>query len=112
MSVTWSRDLDGNDWGSIRSMPRGPAKRTVTSTKTINLSNSNKEGYSGNPTTFVDIDDPRISAVQRKYRSAGAAAFRKNMPLVSDLIQSGVVMPTGKMMENVVNKVRKIANGG
>ena len=129
MSVTWSRDFGGNDWGSgsewgfpqmskrtkLERMGNNSVPKIEHSE--IRIKNiipnvkSNDEGYSGNPTSFIDVDDRRVKKYQIAYSEHGRKEFRKNIDLVGKLIQCGVVMPTEQLMLKSVEKLKKIASG-
>ena len=113
MSVVWASGGDGAEWGDSfnpfgNSCKPQNVRREVTLIPNLD---SNKEGYFGSPTSFIDIDDPRISKFQRRYSENGRQCFRDNIKTVEKLIKSGIVMPTGFMVAKAVEKLRKIANG-
>ena len=110
MSVVWARDSDCNEWGDAfrpfsRRQPDQCDRHAIPDVV------SNKDGYSGNPTSFIDVNDPRVADAQRKHEERNKDGFRKNMSLVAALIQKGVVMPTDKMILKSVEKLKKIASG-
>lgn len=110
MSVVWARDSDCNEWGNAFS-PFSRRQPDKYNRHVIPDIVSNKEGYSGNPTSFIDVNDPRVADVQRKHEEMNKDGFRKNMSLVAGLIQKGVVMPTDRMILKSVEKLKKIASG-
>jgi hypothetical protein len=111
MSVVWARDSDDNEWGDSFGSPFNRNEARKCQNIIVHNAASNKEGYSGEPTSFIDINDPSIVDVQRKYEEKGREEFRNNMKLVGNLIQGGVVMPTEKMVLRTVEKLKRIANG-
>ena len=110
MSVVWARDSDCNEWGNAFS-PFSRRQPDQCGRHAIPDVVSNKDGYSGNPTSFIDVNDPRVADAQRKHEERNKDGFRKNMSLVAGLIQSGVVMPTDKMILKSIEKLKKIASG-
>lgn len=111
MSIVWARDSDTNEWGNNHDVPfHNNGTRKYNSCIIRNVS-SNKEGYSGEPTSFIDIRDNKISGAQMNYEQKNREGFRKNIGLVAGLIQNGIVMPTEKMILRSVEKLRKIASG-
>lgn len=137
MSVVWASG-GGNEWGSstdwgrpcrpyqqhvdrrekppIESRPPPfstdgcpssiPRMRMVTPTQ-----DANKEGYSGTPTSFIDLNDPRLAKLNDMHKRNGQEEFKKNIPLVEQLIKSGVVYPTKGMLEKAVGELKRIARG-
>lgn len=111
MSVVWARDSDCNEWGDAFN-PSPHHHHTIQCNRhVIPDVLSNKDGYSGNPTSFIDINDQRVANAQRRHEERNRNEFRNNMSLVASLIQSGVVMPTDKMILKSVEKLKKIASG-
>lgn len=110
MSVVWARDV-GSEWNDNFGKPfRHANGQQMNQTRMISpMDNCDKEGYSGTPRSFIDVDDPRIRKKSIEYNERGRNEFRKNMELVKSLIKSGVVYPTGGMIYEIVNKLREIA---
>lgn len=111
MSVVWARD-GNSEWGCGES-PFGNdfSKSSITNRQRMisPMDNCDKEGYSGTPRSFIDVNDPRVEKYSREYNKRGRAEFLKNKELVKSLINQGVLYPTGKMIEEIVNRLRKIA---
>lgn len=117
MSVMWASDSSSSEWGNPFDPfeaihPKHGERQSSDTRRVIPNVDSNHEGYSGNPTSFIDISDPRVKGWQQRYEEICRENFRKSKDRVGMLIRSGVVMPTGKMMEAIVAKLKGIAAGG
>lgn len=110
MSVSWARD-SSNDWGCCDFFEFCENRKNGDVRMISPLDDGNKEGYSGNPTSYIDVDDPRISRYHRLEKESNRRRFVENIELVKSLISNGVVYPTRKMIENTVAEIRKIAGG-
>lgn len=111
MSVVWARD-SSNDWGDNDFFGRSQSNGRRGEIQMISpLDNGNKEGYSGSPTSYIDIDDPRISRQIKMEKEINRKRFVENRDLVKSLISSGVVYPTKRMIDSVVSELKKIARG-
>ena len=111
MSVVWGRD-SSNDWGEVDFFGGRQSNGIRDEIRMISpLDNGNKEGYSGSPASYIDIDDPRISRRIKMERESNRKRFVENRDLVKSLISNGVVYPTRQMLDNVVVELKKMARG-
>lgn len=103
MGVVWARDSESNEWGNTSPFPR---TRTVS-----RVCQGDKEGYSGNPHHFTDVDDPRFAKLKAVEKEGQRKEFVKNKDLVAELIKSGVVYPTKAQLDKAIEELKRIAKG-